>query len=175
MLELNNLDRILALPYSSANNGTPGPHTPFSEPHDLSTLLPNTTSSTANQEVTDAAAQPISTGADSPSGETRPTFEKGAEVKRLRQKYHEKYKERNRLAAGKSRQKQVDLIALLEAERRDEERRRRVLEEEIQKIKKDLFAIKQELHHIRVSNCMGMMSQGARLQTLGLLAQDIFR
>ncbi|KAI9036139.1 uncharacterized protein KD926_002280 [Aspergillus affinis] len=176
MSELDDLDRILGLPSSGASSGTPGPHTLFSDPHDLFTLPRKTTSSTTNQEETDAAAQPSSAGAHSPSGEPRPTFEKSTEVKQRRQKYHEKYKERNRLAAGKSRQKQVDLIALLEAERSDEERRRRALEDEIQKIQKDLYAIKQELlHHIRMSNCISMMSQGARLQTLGLLAQDIFR
>nr|UVI57905.1 bZIP transcription factor [Aspergillus pulvericola] len=173
--ELNNLDRILGLPSSGADSGTPGPHTLFSDPHDLFTLPP-ITPPTANLDETGAAAQPDSAEAQSSSGEPQPTFEKSAEVKQLRQKYHEKYKERNRLAAGKSRQKQVDLIALLEAERRDEERRRRALEHEIQKIQKDLYAMKQELlHHIRVSNCMNMMSQGARLQTLGLLAQDILR
>ncbi|KAF5863919.1 hypothetical protein ETB97_009026 [Aspergillus alliaceus] len=107
---------------------------------------------------------------------TKAAFEKSIEVTQLRKKYHEKYKERNRLAAGRSRQKQVDLIELLEAERREEERRRKALEEEIQHIQKELLAMKEELrHHIRISNCISMMSHGAHLQTLGFLAHDMMR
>ncbi|PLB50019.1 hypothetical protein P170DRAFT_473593 [Aspergillus steynii IBT 23096] len=173
--DLNELDRILGLQAGGADNATPAPAL-FADPQDLFSLPPNTTPSTTNQGQMDTSAQPSSAEAHSPSSEPQPTFEKSVEVKQLRQKYHEKYKERNRLAAGKSRQKQVDLIALLEAERRDEERRRRALEDEIRQIQKELYAIKQELlHHIRVSNCINVMSQGARLQTLGLLAQDILR
>nr|UVI58159.1 bZIP transcription factor [Aspergillus muricatus] len=174
MSQFDELDRSLGLHSSGAGNDTSDPSTFSSNAQDTSCLRPNTAST--NQEQSDTSAQPSLAEAQPPSNEPRGTFEKSVEVKQLRQKYHEKYKERNRLAAGKSRQKQVDLIALLEAERRDEERRRQALEGEIQQIQKELYAIKQELHsHIRVSNCINMMSQGARLQTLGLLAQDILR
>nr|UVI58155.1 bZIP transcription factor [Aspergillus roseoglobulosus] len=174
--QFDELDRILGLQSIATNNNPPDPSALFSDPNDLFRLPSNTTSPTTHKNQSDTSGQPSSAEAHSPSSEPPATFEKSEEVKQLRRKYHEKYKERNRLAAGKSRQKQVDLIALLEAERRDEERRRRALEDEIQQIQRDLYAIKQELHnHIRVSNCINMMSQGARLQTLGLLAQDILR
>nr|AUS29497.1 bZIP transcription factor [Aspergillus westerdijkiae] len=175
MSQFDELDRILGVQPVGAGNDAPGLSTLPTDRAQDSFSLP-LTSSTTDQEQSDTSAKPNSAEAHSPYSEPHPTLEKSVEVKQLRQKYHEKYKERNRLAAGKSRQKQVDLIALLEAERRDEERRRRALEDEIRKIQKDLLAIKQELHsHIRLSNCINMMSQGARLQTLGLLAQDILR
>ncbi|PYH92275.1 hypothetical protein BO71DRAFT_411132 [Aspergillus ellipticus CBS 707.79] len=107
---------------------------------------------------------------------TPPLFEKGIEVQQLRRRYHEKYKERNRSAATKSRQKQVDPIELIEAEREEEERRRKALTAEVQQLQKELLAIRQELQqHMRLASCMTMMSHGAHLQTLGLLAHDVLR
>lgn len=175
MSHFEELNQILGLQSIGADNITPDPSTFLSDPRGFK-LPSDTTSSPTYQNQFDTSAQPSSTEACSPSSEPPSALEKSDEVKQLRRKYHEKYKERNRLAASKSRQKQVDLIALLEAERGDEERRRQALEYEIQQIQRDLHAIKQELHnHIRVSNCINMMSQGARLQTFGLLAQDILR
>ncbi|GJP89749.1 bZIP transcription factor [Aspergillus niger] len=124
------------------------------------------------------ASRPGLSSAKSPSlGATSPgSMDRSEEVKQLRKKYHEKYKERNRLAAGRSRQKQADLINLLQAEQQEEERRRKALELEIANMQKELVDMKQELqHHIRISNCMSIMSHGAHLQTLGLLAQDVLR
>ncbi|KAI9040575.1 bZIP transcription factor [Aspergillus affinis] len=167
-------DRIHGVQCLDAGNDEPDLPTLSSNHQDLFSLP--ITLSTRDQEQPDTSTQPSLAEAHSPFSEPHATFGKSVEVKQLRQKYHEKYKERNRLAAGKSRQKQVDLIALLEAKRLDEERRRRELEDEIRKIQKDLLAIKEELHnHIRVSNYINMMSQGTRLQTLGLLAQGILR
>ena len=153
----------------------------FSIPSDNASLMPEPSRQPSPLKAPDLLTTPPATGLN--DSEANPTsvplgnsVEQSADVKQLRKKYHEKYKERNRVAAGKSRQKQVDLIELLQAEQREEERRRKALERELSQIHKELLDLKQELqHHIRIANCMTMMSHGAHMQTLGLLAQDMLR
>ncbi|PYI01219.1 hypothetical protein BO78DRAFT_328118 [Aspergillus sclerotiicarbonarius CBS 121057] len=153
----------------------------FRVPSDGASLMPETTPQPSAMKGPDVQStspeeEAIVDKVSLTSGPAQAALAQSAEVKQLRKKYHEKYKERNRLAAGRSRQKQVDLIELLQAEQREEERRRQALEKEIAQIQKELEDMKQELqHHIRIANCMTIMSHGAHLQTLGLLAQDILR
>ncbi|PWY90357.1 hypothetical protein BO94DRAFT_593114 [Aspergillus sclerotioniger CBS 115572] len=151
----------------------------FSIPSDSASLIPEPSSQPSLKSPDIQTTPPEGLNHDTAnlrSAPSRTSFEQSTDVKQLRKKYHEKYKERNRLAAGKSRQKQADLIELLQAEQREEERRRKALEKEIAQMQKDLVDMKQELqHHIRVANCMTMMSHGAHMQTLGFLAQDMLR
>ncbi|EDU45979.1 BZIP transcription factor protein [Pyrenophora tritici-repentis] len=74
------------------------------------------------------------------------------EVKQLREKYHGKYKERNRQAAAKSRRKHEDLVSLLEAEQRDEQRRREIIELQLSNLKLEVSQLREELRlHIQLS------------------------
>ncbi|QLI69901.1 Ochratoxin biosynthesis cluster transcription factor ota4 [Metarhizium brunneum] len=85
--------------------------------------------------------------------------ESSSDTQRFRDRTPAKYRERNRLAAARSRQKQADLIQLLEEEKRDEDRRRRVIEADLSSLKTEVTKLREEIRlHIRLSKYLAVTS-----------------